>query len=133
MGAARFGNFGFGATPQEAFNSAVSQARYEHGSGGYSGTIGEKHSFSLLTVPKGIAALDFMRWVRSAETSDDLPPEIPAEHRGAVRRAAEISDDKWGPAAAVEIVGQELEALKKRYNNVPPNARAFYFFGWASE
>jgi hypothetical protein len=45
MGAESFGAMGHGKTAQEAFLQARSEAQYEHGHGGYSGTIAEKHSF----------------------------------------------------------------------------------------
>jgi len=126
MGAARFGSFAAGKTPEAAFSDAVGAARYQHGAGGYSGSISEKRTFQLFTPPLGIAALDFVTWVRQAETSDreDLPD--------VVRRAAKVSNNKWGPAAAVEIKGEELAALSKKYQ-FPQGERVFYFFGWASE
>ena len=42
-----------GKTAKEAFQSAVHQAQYEHGHGGYSGTIAEKHSFCMIPLPQG--------------------------------------------------------------------------------
>lgn len=137
MGAAQFRNWATGKTPQEAFSTAVNDARYESGHGGYSGTIAEKHSFHLFTPPPGVAALDFARWViKSEPSSSGLSKEVPAQYARQVLQAAEISDDKYGPAAAVEIKGEELEALKKtgrqRYP-IPEGHRVFYFFGWAPE
>lgn len=42
-----------GKTAAEAFRSAVEEAQYEHGHGGYSGTIAEKRSFRMIAVPDG--------------------------------------------------------------------------------
>ena len=41
-----------GATAKEAFNSAVDHALYEHGHGGYTGTIAEKDTFIEIEVPE---------------------------------------------------------------------------------
>lgn len=136
MGAAQFSTFATGKTPEAAFSAAVSSAQYEHGHGGYSGTIAEKHVFQMFTPPPGIAALDFARWARESEPSGSgrVPEEVPSQHKAAVLRAAQISDDKYGPAAAVEIKGEELVALKAKYpKRFPEGTRVFLFFGWASE
>jgi hypothetical protein len=136
MGAGRFRVWGAGKTPQDAFSALVRQAQHEHGHGGYTGTIAEKHSFKLLTPPPGVAALDFVRWVVAAEQCEgnDCPAEVPPEYLQAVMRAAGVSDDKYGPAAAVEIKDKELEALRAKYpRDFPVGERAFVFFGWAAQ
>ncbi|MFY8162647.1 MAG: hypothetical protein ACOVKC_00260 [Brevundimonas sp.] len=51
MGAQDFQNRAKGKTAVEAFARITEQARYEHGHGGYTGTIAEKFSFVMLTVP----------------------------------------------------------------------------------
>lgn len=134
MGAAQFSNFATGETPEKAFWDAVSSATQESGHGGYSGTIAEKHAFRLFTPPPGVAALDFARWVRKSEPSGDgLSKEVPAQYARSVIQAAEVSDDKYGPAAAVEIKGEELTALRAKFpSRFPVGARVFFFFGWAS-
>jgi len=47
MGATNFYEFSSGETSTKAFNSAVKNAQYEHGHGGYTGTIAEKSSFTM--------------------------------------------------------------------------------------
>lgn len=111
--------------------------RQDVGYGGYSGTIAEKRSFKLFTPPPGVAALDFARWVIKSEPSGSgLSKDVPAQYVRPVTEAAQVSDDKYGPAAAVEVKGEELEALKKsstkRYE-IPEGHRVFFFFGWAAE
>lgn len=134
MGASQFGNVGIGNDAKDAFAELVQQARYEHGHGGYTGSIGEKHSFELIPVPSGIAALDFARWAKDSDPYGQVAKGVPPEHAAAVLRAARISDDKWGPAAAVEIKGDELAALRVKYpNRFPEGKRVFYFWGWASD
>lgn len=70
-----------GKTAAEAFDAAVKEAQWEHGHGGYSGTIAEKRSFRLLTVPTGMKPLDYAR-------SD---------------AALDLVDDKGGPAGCVAL------------------------------
>jgi hypothetical protein len=53
MGANSFQNWAEGASAKEAFKAVTDQARYEHGHGGYTGTIAEKHSFVMVPPPKG--------------------------------------------------------------------------------
>ena len=54
MGASEFINVAEGKTADEAFKKLVAQAQWEHGHGGYSGTIAEKQSFVEFARPKGM-------------------------------------------------------------------------------
>lgn len=137
MGASQFMNISTGKTPEEAFHSVTASARYEHGHGGYSGTIAEKHEYRLLTTPSGVAALDLANWALKYAPPERRNPQWPAEHlpkfESEVRQIARAADDKWGPAVALEILGEELEALRKgNPNRFPKGERVFVFFGWAS-
>jgi hypothetical protein len=94
----------------DAFRQAVKEAKYEHGHGGYTGSIAEKHSVKLLTPPCEYGTPEFNTW----------------------KNARIDADDKWGPALAVELTGDALKTLKAR---VAPKARkfkAYVFFGLAS-
>jgi len=51
MGANIFYTYAFGKTAKDAFRDAVHQAQWEHGHGGYTGTIAEKHDFVMLPKP----------------------------------------------------------------------------------
>jgi len=53
MGADSFQVKSSGETAQLAFQYATSDARHEHGHGGYTGSIAEKRSFRMLSVPEG--------------------------------------------------------------------------------
>lgn len=136
MGASRFLTVGVGKTPQDAFTRLVQTARHQSGRGGYSGTIAEKSEFILLPLPPGIAALDMTLWVQRYMDPEDRYPEYkalyPASLEREVRDAKKKSYDKYGPAAAYEIKGEELEALKARDIRVGPGERAFVFFGYAA-
>jgi hypothetical protein len=51
MGAVDFTQVAVGADAREAFAKAKRDAQHEHGHGGYSGTLAEKHSFVLVALP----------------------------------------------------------------------------------
>lgn len=113
MGAYEFTQIERGETAAEAFRSAVDHAKWEHGHGGYSGTIAEKHEFLVIKAPE-VAALP------QPKGPDD---EALLPRREAALKAAETLmeaedqriHDKWGPAGCIDI-----------------GAGEFLFFGWAS-
>ena len=102
MGADQFNTRASGKTVNEAFAAAKEEALYESGHGGYTGTIAEKSSFKAV----------YLR-----------PGESPNE---AIDRCLDDEDhwcqDKWGPAAYVEVGQDPKDSTKKVYA----------FFGWAS-
>lgn len=51
MGAQTFQSSGYGKTAKEVFTRLVSEAKYEYGHGGYTGSIAEKDSFVEVTKP----------------------------------------------------------------------------------
>ncbi len=53
MGATDFSTKASGTTAREAFKSARDDAAYEHGHGGYTGTIAEKHGFEMIAAREG--------------------------------------------------------------------------------
>jgi hypothetical protein len=67
MGANSFSTAAFGKTPQEAFHAAQDQARYEHGHGGYTGTIAEKYGFEQVALPKGVTLPSFLKLLDEAQ------------------------------------------------------------------
>lgn len=87
MGANSFETRARGKTAQDAFRTAVEQARYDHGHAGYTGTIAEKHSFAMIPVPPGEDAQTIAR--RLIDDDD--------------RRVC----DKWGPAGCVRLGPEE--------------------------
>lgn len=77
-----------GESADEAFRHAVSQAQYDHGHAGYSGTIAEKREFRMAT---GVGVVPTSREaLRLAEDILDVRAEF---------------DDKWGPAGCIAIDG----------------------------
>ncbi len=85
MGACNFVSIASGATAEEAFIAAVREAEYEHGHGGYTGTIAEKDSLVMIQKQplEGKAAL---------ELADAL-----------INRFDPRIDDKWGPAGCIPL------------------------------
>lgn len=98
--------------PKEAFWEAVEQANYDHGHSGYTGTIAEKNSFKMVELPKGKKVGEFVE-------------ECLANEDG-------FWNDKWGPAACVEIKGSQLAKLRDERYKGKKNFKAYVFFGWAS-
>ena len=60
MGATTFGVMSKGKDVQQAFDNAKEEAYYDHGHGGYTGTIAEKSGYKLLTVPKDKSLNEFI-------------------------------------------------------------------------
>ena len=100
-------------TAQQAFNEAVEDAAYEHGHGGYTGTIAEKNTFRMIDCPP-------------KHNPYKLADKIQEDYDHWVQ-------DKWGPAGCIEINGAFLKRVKERYGyKGKKNIRAFIFFGIAS-
>jgi len=83
MGACTFSTVAHGVDANDAFKSAVECARYEHGHGGYTGTIAEKQRFVMIDLPEGQSAGSFIE-----ELLDDDDSRI---------------CDKWGPAGCIDL------------------------------
>jgi len=83
MGAEAFYNTVEAKTAKEAFWKAIDEARDDHGSEGYTGSIAEKDEFVMIEVPEGIDPYEYAE--NLSEEHDDR-----------------ISD-KWGPAGCIEV------------------------------
>ena len=119
MGATTFFNIGKGATAQEVFDRLHQQALYQHGHGGYTGTIAEKSTYTLFQRPKGMRRKTVIEAVQSLEQicptgiseacdhmHDDNPkpstiqakfPKLP------IYLMWEVFDRKFGPALAIQL------------------------------
>jgi hypothetical protein len=106
MGADTFMNVAKGHSAQAAFDTAVSDARYECGHGGYTGTIAEKGGFVMIRPP-------------FTQNSDAERNEVVKLYRDYADKLIEDADpridDKWGPAGCIDLGEGE-----------------YLFFGWAS-
>jgi len=108
MGAAWFTTYTVGHNPTVNFREAVADARYEHGGGGFTGTIAEKSTYVVITG----------RPVSPAEAGEIAAELVDAEDERVV--------DSWGPAGAIPVKqpGGDPRA------DVPDG---WLFVGWAKE
>ena len=83
MGAEPFIIGAMGDSPKAAFQCAVERALYEHGHGGYTGTIAEKDSFVEVDLP------------------EDVDPVSEADRL--IDAEDERISDKWGPAGCFAL------------------------------
>lgn len=96
-------------TTEAAFRDLTGQAKHEYGHGGYTGTLAEKGSFTLLHTAKSEANA---KRLMEAYMHGDPIPVLSEEARAAI-------DDKWGPAGAIRFpIDTETDGV--------------FFFGWAS-
>ena len=82
MGACTFMETASGGSMREAFRSAVEDALYENGHGGYSGSIAEKSAFTEIKLPEGEKPYDYANKLMDEDDS-------------------RVSN-KWGPAGAID-------------------------------
>jgi len=83
MGAQVFTTTAKGSDARNAFINAVRQAQYECGHAGYTGTIAEKHGFTVIPLKEGREPYGY-----AGELIDDCDPRV---------------NDKWGPAGCFEL------------------------------
>jgi hypothetical protein len=87
VGGQTFSQSGKGKTAKEAFQAARAEALHEYGHRGYTGSLAEKHEFTLIPVPADIDPVKFAR-----DLVDNGDPRV---------------DDKWGPAGCVKVAPGE--------------------------
>lgn len=87
MGGCTFTTKAKGKNAHAAFSDACYEARHQHGHGGYTGTIAEKHRFTMIPLPAGQGPEDF-----AEQLIADDDPRI---------------NDKWGPAGCIDLGGDE--------------------------
>ena len=120
MGATTFDTTGTGKTVGEAFIDARERALWDHGHGGYTGTIAEKDSYVEAVLPSGVSAGVFIRALMNGTEmwsagNEVLRAEVPDWAPANWRELVEAYDSKWGPCVAAKI-GQDT----------------WLFCGWAS-
>ena len=89
MGSELFVQKSRGEDAHDAFSRAVRDALYWHGHKGYTGTIAEKDSFVVISIPEGVDP--FYYAYKLIEEND------------------ERINDKWGPAGCIEIKEEETK------------------------
>lgn len=151
MGATTFSTVAAGKTAADAYRAAVTDARYWHGHGGYSGTIAEKGGWVEYTLPARVTAEKFEatvwnaldeKWsAEGAEYRGEKPK--PAKHLALLEqwlgkrdaaRIIEDANDKWGPAVVVRLGKTEGAAHipKTPTGKCKAGYAAYRFFGYAS-
>jgi hypothetical protein len=98
-------------TAADAFRAARDEALYEHGHGGYSGTIAEKHSFEVIDphpfCGRGSVTIDDYDGKARVPRPRTIRTALPtAQEAAKVARFLFNTDDrrvsdKWGPASCV--------------------------------
>tara|TARA_B100000131_G_scaffold221323_1_gene212849 strand:- start:37690 stop:38025 length:336 start_codon:yes stop_codon:yes gene_type:complete len=111
MGASTFYQESWGKTPESAFWSAVRDAKWEHGHGGYTGTVAEKSEFVIIPVPEGKEPYQF-----ASQLIDNGDPRV---------------SDKWGPAGCIDLT-ETTRGYEKREGS-SEDTPLYLFFGWASD
>ena len=82
MGAELFFTKSYGDTPKKAFDNAVQKAQYDHGDLGYTGSIAEKHKYTMATY-------DLLKMKEAIALAETL---LNTEYK-----------DKWGPAGCIRV------------------------------
>lgn len=90
MGAEAFTTTSKGDTAQQAFVAAVTQAQYDHGHAGYSGTIAEKGAFVMIELPEG----------KTADEAEEYAERLISDGDKRI-------DNKWGPAGCIDLGNSE--------------------------
>jgi len=85
MGADVFMITATGVSARDAFNNAREEALWEHGHGGYTGSIAEKDSYKLISLKEGCEPYEYAEELIENEDSR--------------------IDDKWGPAGCFDLGG----------------------------
>ena len=88
MGATTFYSKAEGANAQEAFTKLRDQALHDNGHSGYTGTVAEKSTFTMITE---YVANDMI-------SADDFAEKLIDDYDVRV-------DDKWGPAGCIDMGG----------------------------
>ena len=123
MGAETFYDKGKGKTAKEAFDNVVADALWNHGHGGYTGTIAEKHGYVEFARPKGMrekTVRNLMHDLVDFHFGDDKKKNKIAKKYSKIStdtltKMATIFEDKWGPAVCMES-----------------KPKTYIFSGWAS-
>jgi hypothetical protein len=105
VGAWAFEQYADGSDVAAAFRAARDAAVVEHGHGGYSGSIAEKHDYVVIT-----------RQVMDLHDAYRLAREL-------IERQDSRVDDKWGPAGAIPVRGAHPRGRRRRPARRPRRQR----------
>lgn len=115
MGATTFRTMAFGSDIDEAFQKAVENAEYHNGKAGYTGTIAEKNSYTVIPEDE-----------HKNHDKQKYATQL-------LREGDERTDSKWGPAGAINLSGTQAAKLHRKSIGVEgKHGSVWLFFGWAS-
>lgn len=103
MGASSFSNVIVAMNAEEAFRAAVDWARAEYGHGPYTGTIAEKHGFTILALPEGVRPNEFI----AALKADDIYQD---DFRSG--KTAFLPHENWRPGCYIKVSKTGKRMLK---------------------
>ena len=106
MGSMVFASITSGRTASEAFDAAVEIALQEHGSSGYTGTIAEKDSFTVMPLPDA-----FVGTIKEEEGVYEDDPLI--HHLMETDPYKETFQDKWGPAVCIQLSARDVPVINQ--------------------
>jgi len=148
MGACGYETLSHGSTVGDAMFAAVGEAQWEHGHGGYTGTIAEKGDWVEFDLPPRVTAAKVLHLLYVATypaTTAASRKQDRTERRawdGLVAifgerealRLLELFNDKWGPAVALPVRGKALADYKQRngIKRMPRGGGVWLFCGYAS-
>jgi hypothetical protein len=143
MGATNFERYAFGKTIQEAYNEAREEAEYVTGIvDGTSGDLNSKPGFMEVSIPKGISATKYQRWIETVDEAQNgygitpkqkekLLGSIPAQYRDRVINYAKYYTDTEARALAMKLKGKRAQEFRKGAGYTGKKGEVYLFFGWA--
>lgn len=134
MGANTFQTYGFGKDSREAFVAAVKDAQWEYGHGGYTGTIAEKATYSLVPLPPRVTSDKFVRWIELM-LYDDRPYLKQTLAQLESKRAPRGMGDEWRKRKAdlrksLKRIEKERASVPAQYQALVERAAAIYDDKW---
>lgn len=132
MGAADFYVEAKGKNAATAFSEVTEQARWEHGHGGYSGTIAEKHDYTLIRRPDAIRATTLRRMIQDAHLLDYYRGQAASD--SFIWRQRDETEAAWKRRAERErkAAARKVAAIEKRYAAYRPTLIAIAA-GWDAD
>jgi hypothetical protein len=146
MGADQFSEVLIGRDLGKLFDQAVKDAQYNYGHAGYTGTIAEKGGYvDLGPMPSRMTVDRLEELIYESQEwryqNDEYnrnggkrpgPNPVPEAWQSFVKKAAEIYDDKWGPALVVQITGTRASEIKRRAGRQGTQDKVWVALGLAS-
>jgi hypothetical protein len=118
MGAYDFTDYSFGRDVDDAFSRAVQEAQWQHGHGGYTGTIAEKYEWVEYVLPGRVRT--------AAEKLIGAAMNPPSTMKPVLPRRADYPKNRqgrWAYDSAVRTYRNDRRALVRMNKTIPPRLR----------